>query len=285
MVSNLLNTNKVDLQKFIPVAMGMAELDPAKRFQIITGQRKLSASASTLTPIQKIDAIKNNLKFNLEAVQTILKEIDELYVTNNNVILDDFRNDLLSIQTILNDNLKIVGGADNYIVNNIQKKFSYAELISASTVSPEVKTRNAQYLVTDFGVTVASATNSMGEGQVIARPHFGLNWHLGGIDKDLPLSHITNKRIWNRLSIAIGVTIGKINEGNFEDFFNNLTPTVGLNCRITQQVRFGAGAMILREKDPNPLIDDSPVELAPYVSLSFDFSLFEQLGKLAGKII
>ncbi|MEL6811543.1 MAG: hypothetical protein AAFP76_09430 [Bacteroidota bacterium] len=229
----------------------------------------------------RAENIKNSLS-KINAFQTLLERL--LIVDGHPAIRSFYQGDYLILKDSLAHNRAVISGLTDRINPGLTTNFSYNELISASTESSNVETRNATYLVTDFGITNSLAYDPNGDIKYIGRPHFGVNWHLGGIDKDQKLKHIVDKRFWHRASIAVGVTLGKIDENGYTDLFNNISPTLGMNYRFAQQVRVGGGVLFLMEKDNNPVIDDKHLEVAPYVSLSFDFSLFNSLGKLAGNV-
>ena len=285
-VGELLRNEKISLDIYAKVALDWTQNQNGTFKDVLLGNRKIGKSvrANASTKVRP-HRIKANLKNTISLLDSLQLQVEPLYISTNHTSLEDFyENKLTVLNKQVKENFKEIKTIDSITTKQIQSSFSYAELVSGSTTSVELKTRNAQVLVPDFGFTLGFANNNRGESQRIGRPHLGINYHVKGIDKNLPLSHITNKRIWNRLSIAVGVTIGKIDEGNYTDFFNGITPTAGLNLRLTPQIRIGTGLMIVREKDRNPLLDNEKIQLVPYGSLSFDFILFEQIGKLAGKI-
>lgn len=250
----------------------------------VIGVRKFGSSKKI--EFYKYDQRLKILEFNLKVLDSTEFQLKKLQLLDSDQVFKDFYDkDFSNLVLTIKSNLKTLTKIYKHFSAYTKRNLSYGELVSANTTTTDVKTRNAQYLVTDFGFTNAIAHNNNGEWKYIGRPHVGVNWHFGGVDKDQKLNHIVNKRLWHRLSLAFGVTVGKIDEGNFEDLFNGLSPTVGLNYRITQQVRLGIGGLVLREKDSNPILDRSPVLVAPYASITFDFSLFGQLGSLATKII
>ena len=226
----------------------------------------------------------NNLKKNIAVLSKVETNLKTLLVTDGDYVTQNFyKTYFLALQQEMNKNLEILKTANNSIVTELNKNYSSSELLSVSTGAKDVAIRNAQYLVTDFGITNSIAIDANGDPNYIGRPHFGINWHWGGIDKNQNLRHIADKRFWLRWSIAIGVTLGSIDEDGFSDLFSNVTPTLGMNYRISNQVRLGGGALFLQEKNANPVIDKKSLALAPYLSISFDLSIFETIGKFAAK--
>ena len=177
---------------------------------------------------------------------------------------------------------------NTYVSSLINSKFRFAVPISSGTSNPNVKTRNSQVIVTDFGFLVAGAYNSQGDLKIIPRPTAGINLHFGGINKNQKIRSITKdkRRFWHYSSLALGVTVGKIDEKGYSDLFNGISPYLGINFRLEKQIRIGAGVLFVNDSDPNPITDNKIFDPAIYTMVSFDFeNLFGTLGKVATKII
>ncbi len=277
--------NKFDVEDFSISYGAFLNLEPSELEEIYLGRRKLGND----TVVEAYDRTKrlNILRHNLSIMDATKMELQKLSIVDSAATIQDFINkDFFERRKLILDNTialsKLYDEASSYMKGN----FQYSSLISASTIDADIKTRNARVIVTDFGIMGSFAYNNSGEVKLIPRPFTGINLHFGGgIDKDQKLDHILRKRFWHRYSLAIGVTIGKIDESGFSDFFNGLSPMVGMNYRLHEQIRAGAGVFWIREENANPLIERKPIEPAVYLSISFDFNLFEQIGKLATKVI
>jgi len=60
---------------------------------------------------------------------------------------------------------------------------------------------------------------------------------------------------------------------NNDDTSNSLL--LGGGFRVTPSLRVGAGALVFKESDPNPLIEQTSVTVTPYVSFTADVNVAE----------
>jgi len=284
-IGRKLQEKKLNVDAFSTMYNDFLNSDFDKTKEVYEGIRKLGND----TLVEKFDRNRRLkiLRNNWAIIDAVKNELQKLFVIDSSQIVRDFLDkDLVHRRNLIRDNTvaldKLYKKASKYVESN----FYYSSLVSASTIDEDVKTRNARVIVTDFGIVGSFANNNNGEITFIPRPFTGINLHFGGgIDKDQKLNHIMDKRFWHRYSITIGVTIGKIDNDGFSDFFNGLSPMVGMNYRIQEQIRLGAGILWIREENANPIIPKSPIEPSAYLSISFDFNLFGQIGKLATKVI
>lgn len=229
--------------------------------------------------------LTKNLKKNVDSLNLLKFELDKLLILDTTNTVKIFYTDFYKkFHKDVKDNYESFKSYNDLVKEETNTALGVSELLSISTRGKTLKTSNAKVLIPDFGFVNAFAHNQNGNIKYLARPYFGLNFHFQGINKDQRLKEIIDKKFRHRFSLSIGVTIGKIETEGYTDFFNGISPTVGINYRATRQVRFGIGTMLLRENDVNPILNESRVQIAPYASLSFDFGLFEQAGKLVGKI-
>ncbi|MGW9687134.1 hypothetical protein [Flagellimonas sp. 2504JD1-5] len=243
--------------------------------------------------IDENDFIKR--KTNIDKNQRILDSIDKQVIklitleeTTN--IAEKFRESYLDeLKKTMNWNKKQFDDSFEKIEKLLNPDFSFVELVSASSINSEMKTNNGQIIVPDFGLINILGFQNDGTTQYIPRPSAGINFHFGGgIDRNKRIRNIpveSRKRFWLKSSVALGVTLGKIDEGGFTDFYNGFSPYVGYNFRLEDQIRIGAGMILLREADTNPVVNKNRVEPAIYMNLTFDFNLFSTLGNAASKII
>ncbi|WJJ96350.1 hypothetical protein [Algibacter luteus] len=225
------------------------------------------------------------LKENLAIIDSLKIEAKELYLTVDDLIATSFY-EVINDTYIkkLKKNKDVLEKKNKLIIGYLEHRHPISVLIAAKSGSGSLKTENSKSLITDFGFVNAFAHNYEGDIKYIARPYFGLNWHFGGINKEQKFKDIKDKDFRHRWSLNVGVTVGKINEVGYRDFYNGVSPMLGINYRIDRQVRFGLGTLFVRENDPNPIVENSTVQFAPYASISFDFDLFGYVTKLVGNI-
>lgn len=114
-------------------------------------------------------------------------------------------------------------------------------------------------------------------------PYGGTNIYLRPVNKNAPLRTLGSFRqtLSRRFAFTIGLTASSIADdgsgGNTgetrDDLFGSQSLLVGAGLRLTDMIRVGAGALVFKQKDPNPLIDDETTGRALYVSVSFDLDV------------
>lgn len=226
-----------------------------------------------------------NLKNNSLSLKKIKSDIDKLRISMNDSIINQFYDKFITkaIKT-LESNIKNINIYHSKIKNLINQTLPEILLISGATQSNDLKTANSNALIADIGLVNGMAFNSDGETKYLFRPVLGLNWHIRGINKNQPLNQINNRKFRHFCSLYLGLTIGGINTDDYEDLYNSISPILGINCRLTRQIRVGVGSIFLREKNINPILDKNKVVMAPYLSMSFDVGLFGEAQKLISKI-
>jgi hypothetical protein len=144
----------------------------------------------------------------------------------------------------------------------------------ADIVADGATTRN-RYVSADAGLLYAIDLET-------AALYIGTNIYFRPVNKRAPLSQ--RGSVSRRLALTVGFTvtsIGDENERTRADMFGRQSLVLGLGLRVTQSVRLGAGALVFKEKHPNPLITTTSAATTPYVSFSFDLDvagLFQRLG-------
>lgn len=226
---------------------------------------------------QRIVKLKNNIK----TLEKVKEEIEALQLLQNDANIRFFyKNFVVSEMKTLKSNLQKLVTFNTVLKELVNTHLPEIILIHASTLGNDLKTSNSNSLVPDVGLVNAISQSSGGDLKYIGRPYLGLNWHFSGINRKQYLREIPNMKFRHRWSVAVGITIGKIDTDEYEDFYNGISPTIGMNYRLTRQIRTGVGTLLVREKNLNPILTDTKVALAPYLSLSFDIGLFQEASKL-----
>lgn len=225
------------------------------------------------------------LNTNLVQLQSLKTELENLYLITNDSIVNEFYNKKVDyFISILKKNIKYLKKKNDELITSLEESHPLTVLVATQSAASTLKKQNSNALIGDFGFVNAFANNYKGEWVFVARPHFGLNIHFGGIDKEQRIRDIKNIAFRHRFSLYIGVTIGAIDERGYRDFYSSLSPMIGINVRATRQIRFGLGTLFIREKNPNPIVDDSKIQIAPYASVSFDIDLMDYVKSLTKSI-
>tara|TARA_E500000318_G_C3566436_1_gene215837 strand:- start:1177 stop:2727 length:1551 start_codon:yes stop_codon:yes gene_type:complete len=221
------------------------------------------------------------LKTVIQKLKELNHQLADLILLSDNPVVERFRKRVKDYIRAATSNVADLEKASKEIRKIVDAHYLHARTFSAETNGNGVKVKTGRTIVSDFGLVGFLPKNNRGEFKFLARPYTGINIYFGGgIDRDLKIREIEQRKFLNMVSLSIGITIGGINEDGFTDLFNGLSPTIGANVRLAPRIRVGVGTLILREKNINPIIASEPIEFAPYINLSFDLELQQYLGQL-----
>jgi hypothetical protein len=131
------------------------------------------------------------------------------------------------------------------------------------------RTEHKNYVSADAGVLFAG---DLGIGAL----YVGSNIYFRPVNKDAALSDVSS--LGRRLALTVGLTVSSIadeNDKTRSDLFWNQSMVLGAGYRITSSIRGGAGVLVFRESDPNPLITRKTAAVTWYASFSFDLNLLK----------
>ena len=175
----------------------------------------------------------------------------------------------------------------SYRVDNQDYAFRKRRLIQASTELGEIENRAGAIIIPDYGLTIIHARSIENRYTFLPRPYIGLNWHIIPINKDIKLRDLY-MNWWKKTkyitSLNVGVTVGGINDNGFSDLYGGFSVIAGMNFRVSRQVRLGLGVSILRENNPNPIIENSGIEYAPQLRISWDLESLDAIPSLISRI-
>jgi len=166
----------------------------------------------------------------------------------------------------------VVAPAPAPLAGGRQYRFRFAfhdDRLTDTLVVADGRTQRKNYVSVDAGVLFAG---DIGIGGV----YVGSNIYFRPVNKDAPLHSFD--AIVRRLAVTIGLTISSIADDTHHtrsDLFWNQSLVLGAGYRITSSVRGGAGALVFREADPNPLITRTSTATTWYVSFSLDLDLLK----------
>lgn len=240
--------------------------------------------------------IKENLNTSLKSINTVKKEIRKIIVLNplDTRLKDIYDNKILKLIEVLKDNHKSIDKRiedffslnlampqsnvnDSILFRKLENVFIYGEIITVNSVSSKDKDSGVKSLVADVGIINSLVSDQQGNTRYLGRLYFGLNWHIGGYNQKLRFNQIANKRKSYIRSLSLGVTVGEINEFGYRDLFNKISPALGFNYQVYENIRVGSGVLFLRN-DRNPIVDNEPIAVRPYVNISFDLKILKDLA-------
>ncbi|MEA2604676.1 MAG: hypothetical protein QOF89_5668 [Acidobacteriota bacterium] len=151
-------------------------------------------------------------------------------------------------------------------------------IVIAGSTTGSFATQSNNYISADTGVVCAPALSD-------CTTYAGTNIYFRPINKAAPLSQFGNffQTLDRRLSLTMGLTVQGIGDDKTrEDLFNNQSLVLGLGARLTNSVRLTGGALVFKELDPNPLVDDPKLTTTYFFSLSFDIDVVPALKGIGG---
>lgn len=269
--------------------------DKSNQEEIFKGLRQIRGGDQFTKEIDKYN-FQQRIK-NLEESIAYVKELVPIFrfLTTSNSKFQTYKKLVTNLGNSLFENAKHIQVQLKQISDTIDKNgklattdeeaiFQYGKWLSTSTLTKGFSARNGKIVIPDFGLTNVFAHSRNYGVAYLPRPYVGINLMLRPIDKFKDLEEVEWLSGWYRWSITLGVSLGSINELDFSDFYNNMSLMIGANYRIHEQIRLGAGAAFLRERNPNPIVDSQRIEPGLYLLATFDFEVLDVLPNVVGKI-
>lgn len=112
-------------------------------------------------------------------------------------------------------------------------------------------------------------------------PFLGIRFNFRPLDPDHTFQNIPYKTFWHRSSINISYSLTTLsdNETRF-DLNKNRNFLIGYGFRLNNAVNLSTGAILFRRENPNPFISNKPMTAMPYVGVSIDFDIFDNIKDL-----
>jgi hypothetical protein len=151
-------------------------------------------------------------------------------------------------------------------------------IVIAGSTTGSFATQSNNYISADMGVVCAPVLSD-------CTTYAGTNIYFRPINKAAPLSQFGNffHTLDRRLSLTLGLTVQGIGDDKTRnDLFGNQSLVLGLGVRLTNSVRLTGGALVFKELDPNPLVDDPTLTTTYFFSLSFDVDVVPALKGIGG---
>lgn len=147
--------------------------------------------------------------------------------------------------------------------------FRYERSSTESVATAQGRTDQKNYVSLDVGVLYAGDIS-------IGALYVGSNIYFRPVNKDAPLTAVSS--LGRRLALTVGLTISSVADDDHRtrsDLFWHQSLVLGAGYRITSSVRGGAGALVFRQSDPNPLVTNKTAAVTWYASFSFDFDVMK----------
>ncbi|MGJ8665169.1 MAG: hypothetical protein ACSHW7_02285 [Patiriisocius sp.] len=273
----MLGSKKISDIEFSETMFGFTSIGGENNLNVYLGLRAIGSD--TIANLEDYGLRAENIKASNKKLKKLDKQFRKLIThkaTDIN-LAKFYEENILEMKHSLQYNDSLVSAITKKANDTINTYYSFSDVVTNSTIGKQDKKTGLAYLVADIGFVSALGKDQANETEYIGRPYLGLNWHISGYNKDKKVSQLAQKRFWARFSLSFGVTIGKIDEGGYEDLFESVSPTLGLNTRLAKNVRVGTGVLLLRY-NRNPIVSKESLAPLPYLSISFDSNFFKEFA-------
>ena len=267
--------------KFLDFLKGKRELattaisKPISEFDL---KKRVASLDSSIHQLKLLLAFGENLRLRMSIPEDII------VVTNVMADLTDVLLKLKENRDHINDNFSKI---KTVIDTNTNLRYTQAFILDNQF--SDSKTEAGFRVTPDIGYAVIKAYGNLNN-EFIHRPYFGVNITFRPVDKQIRFREYQNRAYWQqvarRVSLNLGVTTSKLpDDSEFEDLYNKASLLVGINFRIFRGLYISSGGMFLKQINPNPIITEADVELAPYVGISIDVEINKLLSSVTGKFL
>jgi hypothetical protein len=159
------------------------------------------------------------------------------------------------------------------LAEKVEIEATGVEIVDGSTTGNFATSQN-NYISADAGLIFAPELKT-------GVTYAGVNFYFRPVNKDANLAQLGNffQTFSRRFAVTLGLTIQSVADGGSgvtqtrQDLFANQALILGAGLRVTASFRLGAGAVVFKEKDRNPLVSKYSVAATYYFSLSFDLNV------------
>ncbi len=168
------------------------------------------------------------------------------------------------------------------LADKVRIEAAAVQVVDGSTTGNFATTQN-NYISADAGLVFAPELDT-------GVSYIGMNFYFRPVNKNADLSQFGS--FGRRFALTLGLTVQSLADGGSgvvqtrDDLFGNQSLILGGGLRVTNSLRLGTGAVVFKEKDPNPLVGKYSLTTTYYFTLSFDLNVARAfqggLGKLFG---
>jgi hypothetical protein len=169
------------------------------------------------------------------------------------------------------------------LADRVKIEAAGVEVVDGSTTG-NFATSQTNYISADAGLVFAPELKT-------GVTYVGMNFYWRPVNKDANLSQLGNFRqtFSRRFANTLGLTVQSVADGGSgapqtrKDLFGSQALILGGGLRVTNSFRLGAGAVVFRKKDRDPLVSSYSLTTTYYFTLSFDLNVAKAFqGGLGG---
>ncbi len=155
------------------------------------------------------------------------------------------------------------------LADKVRIEAAGVQVVDGSTTGNFATAQN-NYISADAGLVFAPELNT-------GVSYIGMNFYFRPVNKNADLSRFGS--FGRRFALTLGLTVQSLADGGSgvvqtrDDLFGNQSLILGGGLRVTNSLRLGTGAVVFRERDPNPLVGKYSLTTTYYFTLSFDLNV------------
>ena len=245
-----------------------------------------------------------NIKASVGVLQSLQDSAVAVYVRNGNTDVKDILDALKTNIGILQQNIAFLKGIWKQVSNAINAYNYEGVWLVGTTESMDLATKGGSLISTEIGLTNILVKDNADETKYIPRLYWGLNIFFRPVDRNAIMKYLPRRKqkftdpfgrtaddelsatqtILQHLTLSIGLTLGTLDQPDFDNLYNSMSLTIGPSYRFARAFRFSTGLAVLKRKNPNPLLTDKKTTTGAYASFSVDFDLVQSIRNFVNLI-
>lgn len=233
-----------------------------------------SGSAKIYEVKKRLDNLDSSSK-QMYALLEMVESLKMAYVAPD-LKINNLYNYLKSNYLALSESKKNAKQSIDFIRERVQgvPGLVYAEwYINNSTNFRDLQTKSGSLFSAQIGIAGMQVNRHIEGVAVVPKLTAGVNFNFRPIDKSLDRRKIQNKAFAHNISGYLGVTFGKFQNEQFDNFLPSNSLLLGLNWRIFDVVYVSGGTSLFRQKFRNPLINSGHLQFGAYLALLIDLDI------------
>jgi hypothetical protein len=251
-----------------------------------------------------------NLEANILFGDSLQQVIDAAKVSQSartNRALDSARNSISAIRGAMRTNYNILQKGVNKVqqVTDDNEKILQLVTLVGTTIASDLKTAGGNVLFVDAGLTCIGVPSLQDQLVKIPRLFWGVNIYFRPIDKNTRRNRfphrfeppiqmgqqgpdygiVTKWSVWQRLSLNIGLTQGKLPNTEFDNLYNNMSLLVGPAYRFKRAFKISAGLSLLNRTSKDPRESNKVITPGGYISFSTDIDFIQGLKDVTSLLL
>ncbi|HTG32107.1 MAG TPA: hypothetical protein VLB76_04200 [Thermoanaerobaculia bacterium] len=155
------------------------------------------------------------------------------------------------------------------LADKVRIEAAGVQVVDGSTTG-NFATSQSNYISADAGLVFAPELST-------GVSYVGVNFYFRPVNKNADLSQFGS--FSRRFALTLGLTVQSLADGGSgvaqtrDNLFGNQSLILGGGLRVTNSLRVGTGAVVFKERDPNPLVGKYSLTTTYYFTLSFDLNV------------